>query len=602
MNIRLLFALGIAVSMGGSSYAAAQAGMSDNSNSAAPSFVVHMTTRTVQAVNYQHHGGATKIDFAGTAMMPSASGQATVKSERGSIAIEAEFGELQKPTSFGTEYLTYILWAISPEGRAVNLGEVLLGGNHRSKLKVTTDLQAFALIVTAEPYYAVRQPSDVVVLENVVRSDTRGTTEAVNASYELMGRGGYIPTGYKFDPVVLDARLPLEFMEARNAVRIAQSEGAERFAAESYQHAVKLMDTADSYATEKHSNKKELIAASRETVQTAEDARAIAVKNLDEALRNRERQSSASALANSQAETGEATRQRNQAQSETARAQSDNDLAQAATAQAQSQNAEAQALRRKAESDNAAAQSNNAIAQAERNTAQADAATSHANMTAAQADAAASQTGMAAAQANSTRAEADAARAQADMAANQASSAAQVNAANASADQSRAAAQLAQQNERQAVSDKAAFRAQLEERLNQILQTRDSAKGLIVNMSDVLFDTGKFSLNPGAREKLAKVAGILMSYPSLVIEVGGYTDNVGTDEMNQTLSQNRAGAVRDYLVRQGVASGSVSATGFGNSSPVASNDNSSGRQSNRRVELVVSGEAIGVPATTVSRR
>ena len=583
MNTRHLFALAVAVCLGALSQANAQTNMPDDRDGSAPVFVVHTTTRTVQAVNYQHHGGATKIDFAGTPMMPSATGIALVKSQRGSIAIEAEFGDLQKPTAFGTEYLTYVLWAISPEGRAINLGEVLLGGNHRSKVRVTTDLQAFALIVTAEPYYAVRQPSDVVVLENVVRSDTKGTSEAVNAKYELMGRGGYIPTGYKFDPVVLDAKLPLEFMEARNALRIAQSEGAERYAGESYQHAARLMDTADNFATEKGYSKKELIAASRETVQTAEDARAIAVKNLDEAMRTGERRSSASALAHSQAETEEATRQKDVAQA-------NNDLAQAANARAQSDNSIAQTQKLKADSDNE-------MAQADRIRAKADAATSQANMAAAQADAAAAKNGMATAQANSTRAQADADKAQADMTASQASSAAQVNAANASADQSRAAAQLAEQNEHQADSEKAVLRSQLEVRLNEILQTRNSARGLIINMSDVLFDSGRFSLNPGAREKLAKVAGILMSYPTLNIEVGGYTDNVGTDDKNRTLSQNRAGAVRDYLVNQGVASGSISAKGFGNASPVASNDNSGGRQSNRRVELVVSGEAIGVPAS-----
>ncbi len=160
----------------------------------------------------------------------------------------------------------------------MNLGEVLVGDNHRSKLRVTTDLQAFALIVTAEPYYAVRQPSNVVVLENLIREDTKGTSEAVNAKYELMERGGYIPTGYKFDPVVLNARLPLEFFEARNALRIAQSEGAEQFAPDSYGHAVQLMNNADGYATSKHMDRKPLIAVSREAVQTAEDAREIAVK------------------------------------------------------------------------------------------------------------------------------------------------------------------------------------------------------------------------------------------------------------------------------------------------------------------------------------
>jgi outer membrane protein OmpA-like peptidoglycan-associated protein len=183
------------------------------------------------------------------------------------------------------------------------------------------------------------------------------------------------------------------------------------------------------------------------------------------------------------------------------------------------------------------------------------------------------------------------------MANSQAESARALSAAQTDADQSRLVAQ-------QAENDKAAMRTRLSEQLNKILQTRDSARGLIVSMSDVLFDTGRYSLKPGAREKLAKVAGILLAYPGLNIEVGGYTDNVGGDDMNQRLSENRASSVRDYLVQQGVATDSVSARGFGNTLPVASNDNSSGRQQNRRVELLVSGEAIGNPvnATTGSLR
>src|SRR6476469_5773642 len=246
-----------------------------------PTFRVTVVSRSIQAVNYQHRGGATKMDFAGTDLMPQARGEVEVESKKGYIEIEVEFANLEKPTTFGGEYLTYILWAISPEGRAINLGEILVGDNHRSKVDVTTDLQAFALIVTAEPYYAVRQPSNVVVLENVVRDDTKGTTEAVNTKYELMERGGYIPTGYKFDPVVLNTRLPLEFFEARNALRIAQSEGADKYASDSYQHAVQLMDQADAYATKKNIPKKQLIAVAREAVQTAEDARAIAVKQME---------------------------------------------------------------------------------------------------------------------------------------------------------------------------------------------------------------------------------------------------------------------------------------------------------------------------------
>src|SRR5581483_2091429 len=323
-----------------------------------PTFRVNVITRSVQAVNYNHRSGASKLDFKGTDLMPQATGQAKIESKKGYIEIEVEFANLQRPTTFGNEYLTYILWAISPEGRAVNLGEVVVGDNHRSKLDVTTDLQAFALIVTAEPYYAVRQPSNVVVIENVVREDTKGTTETVNAKYELLERGGYIPTGYKFDPVVLNAKLPLEFFEARNALRIAQSEGAEQYAGDSYKHAVQLMDKADADATSKHIDKKSLIATSREAVQTAEDARAIAVAKMDDVRLENERQASRDAQAKTQGEADAAMRQKEQAESDTTRAQS-------ANAQAQSDMAHAQAAKMQAESDTVNAQAAKAQAEAD---------------------------------------------------------------------------------------------------------------------------------------------------------------------------------------------------------------------------------------------
>src|ERR1700738_3435075 len=280
MKIKLLLAAAIALSL--PAVAQTQTTLAIEPMAQTPTFRVIVTSRTTQAVNYKHRSGATKVDFAGTDLMRSANGVAEVNSKRGAIEIEADFGNLQKPMTFGNEYLTYILWAISPEGRAMNLGEVLVGGNGSSKLKVTTDLQAFALIVTAEPYYAVRQPSNVVVVENIIREDTKGTIESMNTKYELLERGGYIPTGYNFDPVVLNTKLPLEFFEARNALRIAESEGAETYARDSYQHAVGLMNKTDEYATRKHIDRKPLIAVAREAVQTAEDARAISVKKLDE--------------------------------------------------------------------------------------------------------------------------------------------------------------------------------------------------------------------------------------------------------------------------------------------------------------------------------
>jgi outer membrane protein OmpA-like peptidoglycan-associated protein len=498
----LLFAMGSVLSMGAFAQTSVQTSIILEPAGPTSAYRVVVVSRTFQAINYRHRSGATDVVLAATDLMPSADGKAKVRSKRGTLEVETEFGNLQSPTTFGGEYLTYVMWAISPEGRAVNLGEVLVGSNNRSKLKATTNLQAFALIVTAEPYYAVRQPSNVVVLQNIITADTKGTNEAVDVKYELVGRGGYIPTGYKFDPVVLSASLPLEFYEARNALRIAQSEGAETFATTSYQHAVQLMNSADADATNARANRKPLIAASRDVVESAEDAREIAVKRIDEERLSYERQASTDAQAKSQAQADDATRLKLQAQ--------------------------------------------------------------------------------------------------ADMTANQATSTAAISAAQADADQARAAAQIAQQGEHQADSDKAAMRAQLSEQLNRILATRDSARGLIVSMSDVLFDTGKYSLKPGAREKLAKVAGILIAYPGLNIEVGGYTDNVGGDAMNQTLSENRASSVRTYLVEQGVTTNSVSFKGFGNTAPVASNDNAAGRQENRRVELVVSGDAIGGPVNVTT--
>ena len=555
MKIKLLATLPVLLSLAALAQTNSQANLSVEPMSPTSTFRVTVVSRSIQAVNYEHRSGSSKVDFAGTNLMPEANGWAKVNSKKGSIKIEAEFGNLQNPTTFGNEYLTYVLWAISPEGRALNLGEVLVGDNHRSKVDVTTDLQAFALIVTAEPYYAVRQPSNVVVIENVVRENTKGTTETVDAKYELTERGGYIPTGYRFDPVLVSSRLPLEYFEARNALRIAESEGAESYAGDTYRHAVQLMNNADEFALQHNTPQKPLIAVAREAVQTAEDAREIAVKKLDEIRLANERRDSADAQAKSQLQADDANRQKEQAQSDTLRAQ-------AATTQAESDMQNAQAAKAQAESDAVKARANAAAAQL------------------------------------------DAAQAKSDMAASQASSADAVSAAQADAEQSRLAALRSEANVQQAETDKAALRAKLSEQLNSILETRDSARGLIVSMSDVLFDTGKFSLKPGAREKLAKVAGILLAYPGLDIEVGGYTDNVGGDQMNQTLSENRAGSVRDYLVQQGVASGSISAKGFGNSLPVATNDNSTGRQQNRRVELLVSGDAIGnaVNTTTGSLR
>lgn len=525
--------LSILMMIGASAHAQTQTQVPADSGSARPTFRVNTVNRTTQAVSYRHRSGATKINFQGTDLMPAAAGQAKVESKRGALEIEAEFSGLDKPTTFGNEYLTYVLWAISPEGRQVNIGEVLVGDNNRSKVDVTTDLQAFALIVTAEPYYAVRRPSNLVVLENAIRSDTVGGTEDVNAKYELIDRGGYTPTGYKFDPLVLNAKLPLEFFEARNAVRIAQSAGADKYAMTSYENAVRQMDEADAIATGKHKNKKSLIALSREVVQTAEDAREIAVKNIDEEQAETDRRGGLDREATSKDRADEESRRRLHAEATTADAVRQRN-------EANQQNLEAQATAQQATD----------------------------------------------AQANAERDRNDAKQLQL--------------VAEADSERNRAAAVSSDTQLQQAVRDREELRARLLQQFNLILETRDTARGLVVNMSDVLFDSGRYTLRPLAREKLAKISGIVLGYPSLKLAVEGNTDSVGTEAFNQQLSEQRAEGVRTYLTQQGVPESSTTSMGFGKTRPIASNNTSEGRQQNRRVELVVSGEVIGTKIISLS--
>jgi outer membrane protein OmpA-like peptidoglycan-associated protein len=509
----------------------------------APTYRLTLTERTVKAINYRRRG-STRIDFRGTELLPNARGEAKVESKPGNIAIEAEFDGLQPAAQNGAVYVTYVLWAVTPEGRTANLGEVLLDGT-KSKLHVTTELQVFGLVMTAEPYYAVIQPSDLIVMENVVRPDTKGKIEEIDAKYELLQRGQY---QHLANPLALqfDRKQPLELYEARNAVQIARAVGADHFAAETFQKAETSLSEAEAYQN-RHAGNKSVIMAARETVQTAEDSRAIAVKRQDADALAAERQQSVDREA--RAESG-----RTAAESETERLKHEKD--------AQAASALAEADRVKREND--------------------------------------AQTAAAAAEADRLKAEAD--RLKLENAANAASAASETDRLKRENETQRAASQAdldaAARQTAQLQADRAELRTQLLAQFNAVLQTRDTARGLIVNMSDVLFDTGKYSLRPLAREKLAKVAGIVSGHPGLRLDVEGYTDNVGGDDYNQQLSEQRGEAVRGYLTDQGMAAGSVSSKGFGKTQPVASNDTAEGRQQNRRVELVISGEVIGTEIGT----
>jgi outer membrane protein OmpA-like peptidoglycan-associated protein len=512
---------------------------------------VNVVERTTKAINYRHRGGATMVGFRGTPLLPAARGEAKVESKQGYIEIEVEFDDLQSARRFGPEYLTYVMWAITPEGRSTNLGEVILNGT-KSKLNVTTELQAFGLIITAEPYFAVSQPSDVVVMENVARKDTVGKIEEISARYELLQRGEYVLNAppAELKPIPLDKNTPLDLYEARNAVRIARWVGADKDAAESFVKAEKLLQQAEAYKARKAGTKPVAMTA-REAAQTAEDARLIALKRQEEERLERERQAAAD-------REGEAK-------------------AQAARAKAQAK--EDARLRAQAETEKRLEVERRSRAEAERAAAEAQAEL--ARERALREQAAAEQSRLAAA-----RAEAERAAAQA-----------QAEAERARALNEQAAAEQARQAAARAEKEKAELRSNLVQQLNLILDTRETERGLVINISDVLFDSGKYTLKPTAREKLARVSGIVLAHPGLRLQAEGHTDSVGTDDFNQVLSEKRALAVRDFLAEQGIPITSLGAQGFGKTMPVASNDTAAGRQRNRRVELVVAGDVIGIPIT-----
>jgi outer membrane protein OmpA-like peptidoglycan-associated protein len=512
-----------------------QTGSQEQGSQSSPLYRVTVVARTTKAINYSHAKGSTPIDFKGTVLMPFAKGEAKVEGKKGVISISAKFEKLSPATQYGPQFLTYVLWAITPEGRASNLGELELEGA-KAKVDGAAAFQAFAMIVTAEPYFAVTQPSDVVVMENEVRPDTVGSVEEVDAKFDLLQRSDYSTITTGNDATRLDPRVPLSLYEARNAVQIAQAAGSDKYAAASFQKAQQLLQQAEE--SQKHkAARKDVDMTAREAVQTAQDARSITMKRLDEERQEAERKA---------AEAREA-------------------LAKQQAADAEKAKLEAQLAQEKAARDKADAEAARAAALVQQQEAE-----------------------KAAALASQQKAAAEATAAQA---AQQAAEAAQLSAQQKAA--AEADAQRARLAAAQAESEKAELRKQLLQQLSSILQTHDTVRGLIVNMSDVLFDTGSYTLKPGAREKLAKISGILLAYPALKVQVEGHTDSVGSDDFNQRLSEQRAESVREYLVDQQVPANAVTAFGFGKTKPVATNDTPEGRQANRRVELVVNGDAIG---------
>ncbi|HEX3662096.1 MAG TPA: OmpA family protein [Acidobacteriaceae bacterium] len=470
-----------------------------------PIYKITVVGRNIPAINYFHRSGATKVGFRGTELLPQAKGSAEVNSLNGRTQIKVHIEGLVPANSFGVEYLTYVLWAITPEGRPINLGEMLWSRNGKADTTVTTNLQSFGMILTAEPYFAVTMPSDVVVMQNFVINDkTTGVLETVNAHYSLLPRGVYAQTEGQHSvlhPITRNDRSPLDLYEAINAVQIADAEGAEQYAPDSMAQAKQDLYNAQQMDIHQKEMKQEITYA-REAVQTAEDSRILTIRRKQ--AEEQAAQKAAEEAAKKQAQASAVAAQEAQQQQQQAEAQ-------AQAAQQQQQQAEAQAEAARAEQAKA-----------------------------------------------------------------------------------QAAQQAAEQAMAQARQQAEQMRERLRDQLNQVLNTQETARGLIVNMSDVLFAFNKFDLKTDAQIKLAKVSGILLTYPNLKVQVEGYTDNVGSPEYNQQLSEKRAMTVESFLISQGVPPGNMSAQGMGEADPVADNSTSAGRAQNRRVEMVVSGQSIGV--------
>lgn len=493
-------------------------------NDQMPVFRVNVFARTTKAVNYRHRGGSTTVDIRGTDLMPEVGGHAKVDGKGGRLAISVELTHLQPASKFGGQFLTYVLWAITPEGRAVNLGEVLPGDNGKDKIDVTTDLQAFGLIVTAEPYYSVTHPSNQVVAENIIRQETKGFEEPIDAKFDVLEGAQYtidVPAN-QLPSSQASGSVPLDLLEARNAVAIAKAAGADHYAPDSLAKSEDMLQRAEDYYQRKQ-GRTPIGTAARGATQMAEDARVLTLRRIEQEKLDAERRAHEEAQAKAEADARTAQDQAAQAQ-----AQADEDArrraaAEQAQAEAQRQQAAAQAQQQQAEAATAAA--NQAAAEAERQRAEAD------------------------------------------------------------------------RQRQDAIRQKEEMRARLLAQLNQVLQTRDTARGLIVSMPDVLFDFNKYTLKPEARERLARISGIVLAYPDLKLQVEGYTDSIGSDEYNQTLSDKRAESVRDYLVSSGVSMNNVAAQGMGKADPIADNSTAAGRKLNRRVEMIVSGDVIGSQLT-----
>ena len=484
--------------------------------------------RATLAVRYAENK-KTSVNLTGTSLAPRVLGKVSVEYKKNDARIKIKVENLDSPQTFGPFYTTFVVWAVTPEGQTENLMELPSG--YAAEIQTQSSAQTFGVIISAEPHNAVKMPSRKVVAETALPKNSDYGVQTVQAEYRA-DKGNFYET--QEDSILkADYTTPRLVLGARRSIDIARRAGGKEFAREEFRQAEEKLVTLEQIWPHNLKVDTKFSGLARDVMRLAQVARDLAVEREIQARIEDERQERIRRLeeARAQAEAAKAEAERIKLEAERARAEAELSKARAEVAKAEAEKAERAAAEERA--------------RREESSRQAEAA--------------------------------------------QLAAKAREEAARLETERARAETERAKQATESAKRERDAALQKLYVSLSEILDTKRETRGFIVNLGDVLFDTGRATLKPAAREKLSKLAGILLAYPGqLTLEIEGHTDSVGSDELNNKLSQNRAQSVGDYLTTAGVKSERIKAvSGFGKTKPVASNNTAAGRQMNRRVEVVI---------------
>ncbi|PYT04015.1 MAG: hypothetical protein DMF65_03005 [Acidobacteria bacterium] len=473
------------------------------------------------------------LKFRGTTRLPRLKGEAKVRrSGRRNTRVELSVENLPRAYELGSVYTTYVLWAISPEGRADNLGEIKRGGGMfvNSKIDVTTPLETFALIVTAEPHYLVRTPSRMVVLENL---PPRNPGEAQVATVPVQYIGNM--SDYFRDPRVPDladrdyTRTPTSLLGARQAVNLARYAGAERDAPQELQEAQAQLEQAEN-AWRLNQSEADVDSLARRAISLGAKAEEDAEIHAAARKRREEIASRDSAVREAEETAAEASKQIQDLRERLNREETARELAERDAANANQQLRELRA----------------------ENTRLRD-------------------------ELQTVRAEGDDAKLKL-----------------ARIEGERQAEQARLDAERRAAQQREAL-SNLKSSLARFGSVRDTGQGIVLVLPDTLWSGARAAeLTPKAvATTIDPLAALLANNPDLRIRIEAFADARGDESSLQKLTQDRAETLAGRLVSAGVDGARIQANGMGTTNPVSANTTPAGRQRNRRVEitLTASGDA-----------